>query len=91
MVLDCTLFSDLLTWVHKAEQLNPARFGVGTATEMQRTLVALWSANVPSSPKLIEDACRMMRWLLAIVRLCDCMHVYVAVTLRAPLLVLRPG
>ena len=89
MVLDCTLFSDLLTWVHKAKQLNPARFGVGTPTEMQRTLVALWSANVPSSPRMIEDVCRMMRWLLAIVRLYDCMHVYVAVTLRAPLLVFQ--
>ena len=89
MVLDCTLFSNLLTWVHKAKELNPARFGVGDPTEMQRILAALWSANVPHSPRIIEGVCRMMRWLLAIVRLYDCMHVYVAVTLRAPLLVFQ--
>ena len=75
MLLDCTLFSDLLTWVHKAKQLNPARFGVGNPTEMQRTLVALWSANVPSSPRIIEDECRMMRWLLSIVSWWTCLRV----------------
>ena len=52
MVLDCTLFSNLLTWVHKAKQLNPARFGVGDPTEMQRILAALWSAHVPRSPRI---------------------------------------
>ena len=41
MVLDCTLFSNLLTWVHKAKELNPARFGVGDPTEMQWILAAL--------------------------------------------------
>jgi hypothetical protein len=63
MLLYCTLFSDLVTWVHKAKQLNPARFG--NPIEMHRTLVALWSAKVPSSPRIINNSCRLMRWLLS--------------------------
>jgi len=54
MLLYCTLFSDLVTWVRKAKQLNPA--GFGNPIEMQHTLVALWSANVPRSPRVITVA-----------------------------------
>ncbi len=57
-LLDCPLFSGLLTSVHKPDSASASN-----PTEMQRTLIALWSAIVPSSPRIIEDACRLMRWL----------------------------
>lgn len=67
MLLDCTLLSDLQTWLLKAREYNPKTFKIGTPSELQQTLLALWAANVPSSARIIEDLCRLMRWLLAIV------------------------
>ena len=70
MLLDCTLFSDLLTWVLKAREVNPKTFKIGTPSELQQTLLALWAANVPAAARIIEDLCRMLRWYLSIVRVC---------------------
>ena len=65
---DCTLLSDLKDWIKKARTANPGRFGVGNPSEMQQTILALWSAILPSSTRIIEDVCRMIRWLQCIVR-----------------------
>ena len=45
MLLDCTLLSDLQTWLLKAREYNPKTFKIGTPSELQQTLLALWAAN----------------------------------------------